>query len=52
MNHNAPLAVSGRDQGAMREMPGGLTLGAQNTLQQHILNWGHYYQMKDFADSE
>lgn len=36
----------------MREMPEGLTLGAQNTLQQHILNWGHYYQMKSFVDSE
>lgn len=35
----------------MREIPEGLTLGAQNTLQQHILNWGHYYQLKDFVDS-
>lgn len=38
LNHDAPLNVSVGDQGVMRELPKGLTLGAQNILQQHILN--------------
>lgn len=33
----------------MHEIPAGFTLEAQNTLQQHILNLGHHYQMRDFV---